>query len=121
METIQTEIPDDSKPTDAAPVKKSILEWPGEINPKPKAPNKRKEPRRPRGRPKKEEHEKKQLLTSYYQEYYHAKLKHEVQCKRCKMWVTKGNISKHRKAKLYKLYDRTMPFARAHVTQVNKT
>ena len=59
METIKTEIPDDSKPTDAAPVKKSILGRPKEINPKPRSPKKRKEPTRPRGRPKKEEHEKK--------------------------------------------------------------
>ena len=63
METIQTEIPDDSKPTDAAPVKKSILGRPKEINPKPKAPKKRKEPTRPRGRPKKEDHEKNKLLV----------------------------------------------------------
>ena len=56
METIKTEIPDDSKPTDAAPVKKSIPGRPREINPNPKAPKSQR--KQDQGGDKKEEHEK---------------------------------------------------------------
>ena len=48
--TCDAEIPHDSKPTDTQPIKKSILERPRTRYPK---------PNRPKGRPKKEEHEQK--------------------------------------------------------------
>ena len=72
--------PNDTLPTNAEPVvRRSIIGRPrGSTKPKEEPKEKR-----PRGRPKKSESEKTQRANSYFYKYYHAKLKHKVQCDHC--------------------------------------
>ena len=50
-----------------------------------------------KGRPKKEESEKKIYDKHYFNDYYHKKLNIEIICNNCGRYVTKGNMSKHMK------------------------
>lgn len=51
-----------------------------------------------KGRPKKEEAEKKKTEKQYFVDYYHAKLKEEVVCENCGRYISKGNMNKHKKS-----------------------
>ena len=51
-----------------------------------------------KGRPKKEESEKKQYDKQYYNHYYHTELQIEVICNKCVRYITKGSLSKHMKS-----------------------
>ena len=51
-----------------------------------------------KGRPRKEEHEKKPPKDKeYFRNYYAQFLSMEIQCDHCGRYVTKSNISRHRK------------------------
>ena len=86
--------PNDTLPTNAEPVVRRSIRGRPRGSTKPKEEPKEK---RPRGRPKKSESEKTQRANSYFYKYYHAKLKHEVQCDHCDRWLTKANLGKHKR------------------------
>ena len=51
-----------------------------------------------RGRPKKLEETPKQYDKEYFQKYYLKNLKCEIQCDRCDRFITKTNMSRHKKS-----------------------
>ena len=52
----------------------------------------------PKGRPKIPDYVRKITPPEYFVDYYHAKGCCEVECPNCKRFVTRSNISKHKKS-----------------------
>jgi len=77
LQNNQPVIPD--APTEDQPVKRSV-----------------------RGRPKKDENEKKVLDKQYFTDYYRKKLSGEIQCDVCGCFVSKGNLTRHKKSEFCK-------------------
>ena len=58
-----------------------------------------------RGRPKKDEAEKKVLDKQYFADYYRNKLSGEMQCDVCGCFVFRGNLTRHKKSELCKKHN----------------
>ena len=58
------------------------------------------------GRPKKADADKKHLDPNYFNAYYHSHLKVEVQCDVCGCYISKGNLTRHKKS----------PFCKSHIS-----
>ena len=59
-----------------------------------------------KGRPKLPGDQKKHLSADYFNEYYRTHLKVEVQCDICKCYISKGNLTRHKKS----------PFCKSHIS-----